>query len=91
MHVVVEPAQVEQFESQPIHVLPLTIVLPVCQLLTQVLSLKSSFILAAHVLHVVVVPEHVLQLESQATHSLLIATYSSEGHDEIHTLLWRNV
>jgi hypothetical protein len=68
VQVAVELAQVRQFESQDCQVLPVLIVVPVAQVLTHVLLLKSRFIFELQAVQVVVVPEHVLQLELHDTH-----------------------
>jgi hypothetical protein len=83
VQVEVELAQVWQFESQDSQVLPVLIVVPVAQVLTHVLLLKSRFILELQDAQLVVVPVHVLQFELQATHSPRVSfwMYNPLVHD----------
>lgn len=93
VQVVTELAHVKQFESQATQVLPVKIVLPASQVLTQVLVLKSSSRLELQDVQLVVVPEHVLQFELQETHCPRVSfwMYISLGHDVIQILFNRNL
>jgi len=85
VQVVVVEAQVNHEASQAKQFDPLSIVLSVSQLETQVLSLRSSFLLDTHAVQVVVVPEQVWQLEFHGRHLSVAESYIDSSAGQVLT------